>query len=170
MTNEALDQFVDSWGSMGALWGVNRSMARIHALLIVSEEPLSLDDITQRLGISRGNASMCLKELRNWRVVHRVHLRGQRRDYYVTESDVWSMFFRILLERKRREFDPALATVREALGSVDENSKAVADRLGQMEDLLGTINRVMSKLLADEESTRSMLRLLTMGLPGEPPA
>ncbi len=166
MNDKLLEQFVESWGSMGALWGVNRSMARIHALLIMSEEPLCLDDITKRLGISRGNASMCLKELRNWQVVHRVHLRGERRDYYVTESDVWSMFFRILSERKRREFDPALATVRKALASADQSGEQVADRLTQMEDLLGTMDRVMTKLLSDESSTRSMLRLLTMGLPG----
>jgi len=76
------------------------------------------------------------------------------------------MFFRILSERKRREFDPALATVRKALASADQSGEQVADRLTQMEDLLGTMDRVMTKLLSDESSTRSMLRLLTMGLPG----
>ncbi|MBT3224225.1 MAG: ArsR family transcriptional regulator [Proteobacteria bacterium] len=146
---------------MGVLWGINRSMARVHALLIVSHEPIGLEEVCEELEISRGNASMCLKELRNWGVARRVHISGDRRDYYVTESDVWSMFFKILVQRKKREFDPALQTVREALTTLDDSTNSdVGARLSQMEDLLSTIDSVTERFLIDEGSSRSMLRFL----------
>lgn len=160
MRQQALEQFVESWGSMGALWGINRSMARVHALLIVSTEPLGLDEIAQQLKISRGNASMSLKELRSWGVVRRVHERGTRRDLYRSEQDVWAMFFKILMERKRREFDPALSAVRQAADSLGDASGEVEERLKQMEDLLGTMDRVAGRVLNHPGSSRTMLRFL----------
>jgi len=89
LSREEEDRFIESWGSMGVLWGINRSMARIHALLVTMDEPVDLDQVAQRLNISKGNVSMCLKELRNWGVIQRVNISGDRRDYYVVESDVW---------------------------------------------------------------------------------
>jgi HTH-type transcriptional regulator, glycine betaine synthesis regulator len=161
MADHHFEEFVESWGSMGVLWGINRSMARVHALLIVSHEPIGLEEVCEELEISRGNASMCLKELRNWGVARRVHISGDRRDYYVTESDVWSMFFKILVQRKKREFDPALQTVREALTTLDDSTNSdVGARLSQMEDLLSTIDSVTERFLIDEGSSRSMLRFL----------
>ena len=168
MKQEALDQLIESWGSMGVLWGINRSMARVHALLLASEEPLRLDDITGRLGISRGNASMCLKELRSWQVVKRVHLAGDRRDYYLAESDMWRMFFRIATERKKREFDPALQAVRSALaGTEQELGAEVRQRLVEMESILGSVDRVAHRLLADEQLSRTMFKFLTTKMPWE---
>lgn len=166
MDQDAIDRFVESWGSMGVLWGINRSMARIHALLIATEEPLALDTIATRLQISRGNTSMSLKELRGWAVIQRVHLPGDRRDHYVTEDDVWSMLFRIIAERKRREFDPALTTVRETLQAIPPDAdSAPRQRLAQMEDLLSTMDRVMTQALADETRSRAMLQFFTAPLP-----
>ena len=101
MESDEFNRFIESWGSMGVLWGINRSMARIHAYMILSDEPVDLDKIAKKLNVSRGNASMCLKELRNWGVIQRIHISGDRRDFYVAESDVWKMFFRIAVERKR---------------------------------------------------------------------
>lgn len=186
MNREVVDRFVDSWGSMGMLWGVNRSIARIHALLIVSERPLSLDEIAERLQMSRGNTSMSLRELRTWKVIKRIKIPGDRRDYYESEPDIWKMFFLIFGERKRREFDPALAAVREALKAAGreqedaanrsaegadsgENTRTesaagtseVVRRLAQMVELLGTMERVMARFLANERTSRSMLRFLT---------
>ena len=112
---ETVQRFVEAWGAMGSLWGINRSVARVHALLMASEEPLSLDEIADRLLISKGNASMSLRELRTFGVVRQVEVAGDRRDFYVTEPDVWTMFFRILRERKRREFDPALDAIHRLL-------------------------------------------------------
>ena len=142
-SREALAAFVESWGSMGLLWGVNKSIARVHALLIANEEPLTLDDVAQRLEISRGNASMSLKELRSW-------------------SDVWRMFFNIMRERKRREFDPALEAVRQALKGAEPGAGGkVQARLEQMVDLLSTMDRLARRLLVDEGASRATLRFLT---------
>jgi DNA-binding transcriptional regulator GbsR (MarR family) len=162
MTPEAVQKLVDSWGAMGVLWGINRSMARVHALLIASDEPLSLDEISEQLEISRGNASMCLKELRNWRVIQRVHKPGDRRDYYVPEQDVLRMFFRIATERKKREFDPALAAVRQALQlSPEQMSDEVRARLQDMEELLSSVDELGRRFLADEDAARGILKFLT---------
>jgi DNA-binding transcriptional regulator GbsR (MarR family) len=158
-----VQRFVEAWGAMGSLWGINRSVARVHALLMANEEPLSLDDIADQLQISKGNASMSLRELRTFGVVRQVEVPGDRRDFYVTEPDVWTMFFRILRERKRREFDPALEAIHrlvEAPGASGE----VRGRLEQMADLLTTMDGVANRFLKDPESSRSALAFVA-GLP-----
>jgi DNA-binding transcriptional regulator GbsR (MarR family) len=158
-----VQSFVEAWGAMGSLWGINRSVARVHALLMANEEPLSLDDIADQLQISKGNASMSLRELRTFGVVRQVEVPGDRRDFYVTEPDVWTMFFRILRERKRREFDPALEAIHrlvEAPGASGE----VRGRLEQMADLLTTMDGVANRFLKDPESSRSALAFVA-GLP-----
>ncbi len=163
---DTVQQFVEAWGAMGALWGINRSVARVHALLMATEEPLSLDEIAETLQISKGNASMCLRDLRAFGVVRPVQVPADRRDFYVTEPDVWTMFFRILQERKRRELDPAVEAVRGALAEPGA-SGAVRERLEQMEDLLSTVEAVMARFLKDPASTRAALAFMTgMKLPG----
>lgn len=160
MTDE-MTRFIDAWGTMGGLWGINRSTARVQALLIASEEPLSLDGIAEALAISRGNASMCLKELRGWQVIRRVHRAGDRRDYYVPEEDALRMFFRILTERKRREFDPTLEVVRETLAEAgDLLGEQVRARLTNMEALLSAVDVVATHTLSAEQSARALLDFL----------
>lgn len=160
---DTLREFVEAWGAMGSLWGINRSVARVHALLMATERPLSLDEIAEALQMSKGNASMSLKELRTFGVIRQVEVPGDRRDFYVTEPDVWTMFFRILKERKRREFDPALDAIR---GLVDRSGAAgaVRERLEQMADLLATADGVMARFLKDPQSSRAALAFMT-GLP-----
>jgi DNA-binding transcriptional regulator GbsR (MarR family) len=155
-------RFIESWGAMGVLWGINRSMARIHALLVLQTRPIHLDEVSEQLHISRGNASMCLKELRNWGVIHRIHEPGDRRDYYVVEPDAWRMFFRIGVERKRREFDPALGALRHLIAEIEADaSPEVTGRLNAMEELLSTADKVMSRFLGDEQRSRGMLGVLS---------
>lgn len=101
-------EFVGLWGQMAGHWGINRTMSQIHALLMISHEPLTAEQIMGELHISRGNVSMNLRELINWGIVRRANLPGDRRDFFTTESDVWSMFQIILRERKKRELDPLL--------------------------------------------------------------
>jgi len=162
MRREAITEFVESWGRMGALWGINRSAARIHALLMAAEEPLCLDDIAETLGMSRGNASMSLKELRGWNVVTRITVAGDRRDFYRTEEDVWRMFFNIMSQRKRREFDPALQAIRSALASdADVAGPVIRKRFAQMEELLASMEEAMRRFLSDETTTRAMISFLT---------
>jgi DNA-binding transcriptional regulator GbsR (MarR family) len=158
MQNEEYNRFIESWGSMGVLWGINRSMARIHALFLVSDEPLDLDSISKRLAISRGNASMCLKELRNLGVIQRVHLSGERRDYYTVEDDAWTMFYRIVVARKKREYDPALAALRHLLAEGDtEKSDRIHRRLTNMEEIFTTIDSIMDRFLRDEKQSRTII-------------
>ncbi len=159
LAGESQRRFVEAWGAMGALWGVNRSVARVHALLMASEAPLSLEEIAERLQISKGNASMSLRDLRNFGVVRQVDVPGDRRDFYVTEPDVWTMFFRILTERKRREFDPALSVLRGLLAERGATG-AVRGRLEGMADLLETVDAVVNRLLRDPESSRAALGFL----------
>src|SRR5512138_2944336 len=168
MTRNAADtvrDFVEAWGAMGSLWGINRSVARVHALLMASEEPLALEQIAEQLRISKGNASMSLRELRTFGVVRQVEVPGDRRDFYVTEPDVWTMFFRILRERKRREFDPALEAIRRLVDAPGATG-AVRGRLEQMADLLATMDGVASRFLKDPESSRSALAFMTGVPPG----
>ena len=158
-------EFVESWGSMGVMWGINRSMARIHALLLATKEPLGLEEITNELGMSRGNASMSLKDLRNWGVVRRVNLTGERRDYYIAEEDPWSMLFRIASERKKREFDPALAALQKVLATTDEEDDLVKDRLEDLEEMLRAMDRLLQRFLASEGASRGMLKFLSAQIP-----
>jgi DNA-binding transcriptional regulator GbsR (MarR family) len=110
-------QFIDLWGQMAGHWGVNRTMARIHALLMVSAEPITAEQIMEELQISRGNVSMNLRDLVNWGIVRRTTSPGERRDFFITEGDVWVMFQNIFRERKRRELDPLLNRLEECLQS-----------------------------------------------------
>jgi DNA-binding transcriptional regulator GbsR (MarR family) len=160
MADGALDRFVESWGAMGSLWGVNTSVARVHALLIGSDRPWCLDEISGRLGISRSNASTCLKELRSWGVVRKVIQPGDRRDFYSCEQDVWSMLFRIMRERKRREFDPALGAVTQALAGAGQEPGLARERLAEMREMMSTMNGLAERLLADEGRAREMLAFL----------
>ncbi len=163
---DTVQQFVEAWGAMGALWGVNRSVARVHALLMASEGPVSLDDIAGKLQISKGNASMSLRELRTFGVVRQVEVPGERRDFWVTEPDVWTMFFRILKERKRREFDPALEAIHRLLAQPGPKGE-VLGRLKQMADLLTTVEGVVNRFLQDPASSRAALAFVA-GLPFAP--
>ena len=106
------DQFVELWNNMASLWGISPTMARIHGMLYISGAALSMDDIMARLAISRGNVSMNLSKLVEWGLVRRVHKRGDRKEYYESLSDVWEMFTLVASQRKRREIDPILNTLR----------------------------------------------------------
>src|SRR5215831_14055592 len=125
---EVEDRFVDLWDTMSSLWGISPTMARIHGLLYITGAALSMDDIMDRLGISRGNVSMNLSKLAEWGLIRRVHKRGDRRDYYESLRDVWEMFTLVAAQRKRREIDPILNTLRQCR---DELSP---DKLGPLAD------------------------------------
>src|SRR6266849_1380773 len=109
---EVEDRFVDLWDTMSSLWGISPTMARIHGLLYITGAALSMDDIMARLAISRGNVSMNLSKLVEWGLVRRVHKRGNRKEFYESLSDVWEMFALVANQRKRREIDPILNTLK----------------------------------------------------------
>ena len=105
---EAKKQFIASWGAFGTHWGINRTMAQVHALLLVSADPLSQDDIMEQLSVSRGNANMNIRELIDWGLVDRVIIPGERREYFSAEKDIWKVATQIVKERKKRELNPML--------------------------------------------------------------
>ena len=108
-------QFVSLWGEMAEHWGINRTMSQVHALLMISPDPITAEQIMEELQISRGNVSMNLRELIHWGIVRRINVAGDRRDFFTAEADVWSMFHHIFNERKRRELDPMLSRLEACL-------------------------------------------------------
>jgi DNA-binding transcriptional regulator GbsR (MarR family) len=111
-----MQKFILHWGEMGTRWGINRTVAQIHALLYLSPRPLNAEEIATTLGVARSNVSTSLKELQNWGIVRVTHVMGDRRDHFESMKDVWEMFRVILDERKKRETDPTLHLLRDLLG------------------------------------------------------
>ena len=162
MDGHLIDQFVDTWGRMGPLWGVSASVARVHGLLMASERPYCLDEISRKLSISKGNVSMSLKELRAWGVIRQVVQRGDRREFYTCEPDVWKMLFSIMRERKKREFDSVVSGVREVVAEAERFPDGVAvERMRQLERMLGTFDHLADKLLGGESQARALISFLT---------
>ncbi|MBK7882768.1 MAG: transcriptional regulator [Chitinophagaceae bacterium] len=105
---EAKQQFISSWGAFGTHWGINKTMAQIHALLMVSPDPLTQDDVMEQLTISRGNVNMNIRDLIDWGLVDRMIIPGERKEYFTAEKDIWKVATQIVKERKKRELDPLL--------------------------------------------------------------
>ena len=144
------DQFVSLWGQMGSNWGIPRTMAEVHALLFIVGRPMPAEEVMRRLGISRGNVSMTLRALEDWGLVTRQHQRGDRKEYYEAEQDVWKMFRRIIRERKKREIDPvidALRSCRDATSDSDAGTNVRDDLDGhnqRLDDLIAFMQMVES--------------------------
>ena len=135
----AMEKYVVHWGEMGARWGMNRSIAQVHALLYLAEAPLDAEEICQTLGIARSNVSTSLKELQSWELVRLVHLAGDRRDHFEAKQDPWDMLMTIVEGRKRREIDPALQGIRACAEEAEadpETPKAVLEKLKSMQAFL----------------------------------
>ena len=110
---EAKQKFIDAWGLTGSSWGINRTMAQIHALLLISHEPLSAETIMEELKISRGNVNMNLHALMDWRLAQKVHKPGERKEFFEAEKDIWEVARRIMEERKKRELEPVIRSMEE---------------------------------------------------------
>jgi HTH-type transcriptional regulator, glycine betaine synthesis regulator len=171
----AQDLFIRRWGEMGQTWGINRTMAEIHALLYIVAQPLCTDDVMERLNISRGNASMSLRALRTWGIIRRVHHFGQRREYFESLTDVWEMFGIIAAERKRREMDPVLETIRQCTRMLDEKTLgkaakleavlATRKRLAGMEEFMEVTNKIFTQFVGNARSGLSkVVRVLLKAL------
>jgi HTH-type transcriptional regulator, glycine betaine synthesis regulator len=154
---QAQDLFIGRWGEMGQTWGINRTMAEIHALLYIVAQPLCTDDVMDRLNISRGNASVSLRALCDWGIIRRIHKRGERREYFESLHDVWDIFSIIATERKRREMDPVLATIRQCRQMLTEPSlgkaaklpdvAATRARLDSMEEFMEVTNKIFTQFV-----------------------
>ena len=128
-------KFVLHWGEMGTRWGINRTVAQIHALLYISPKPLNAEEIAETLNVARSNVSNSLKELQSWRIVKLVHILGDKRDHFESLKNVWEMFRIVLDERKRREIDPTMAILEECMAEAakdKDTDKHTEERLREL--------------------------------------
>ena len=149
---DAKEQFISSWGAFGTHWGINRTMAQIHALLLVSPDPLSAEDIMDQLNISRGNANMNIRELINWGLVQRTLFTGERREFFTAEKDIWKVVRQIVKERKKRELEPMLILM-DQLSNVDGDKK---DK--QVKAFLDTVNGIKKLGVQADKTLDVMVR------------
>ncbi len=138
------EKFILHWGEMGTRWGVNRTVAQIHALLYLSPQPLNAEDIAGTLSIARSNVSTSLKELESWGIVRAIHLLGDRREHYQATKDVWEMARVILDERKRREIDPTVNVLRECLRDMEGKGAAEVEKRARLKATLEFVEMVTS--------------------------
>ena len=165
------DHFVDLWNNMADLWGISPTMARIHGLLFICGAALSMDDIMARLAISRGNVSMNLSKLLEWGLVRRVHKKGDRKEYYESLNDVWEMFTLVASQRKRREIDPILTTLRrcrdelspETLGpkAAEEAPQKRFQRVNELLKLLTLLDSLAQRFFESHKGLREAVEMLT---------
>src|SRR5687767_3997229 len=159
----AQDTFIRRWGEMGQTWGINRTMGEIFAFLYITGQPQCTDDVMERLNISRGNASMSLRALCDWGIIRRMHRRGERREYFESLGDVWEMFSIIAAERKRREMDPVLETIKQCQKMLDASSigktnaekehvRATRQRLASMEEFMSVTNKIFQQFVGNAKS------------------
>jgi len=124
--HEAKDKFIQAWGALGSDWGVNRTMAQVHALLMISPAALSAEDVMEDLKISRGNANMNIRALIDWGLVHKELKAGDRREYFVAEKDMWTVIRQIIIQRKKKELEPMLRVLNEISEMKGEGAEAEA--------------------------------------------
>ncbi|MEZ4686088.1 MAG: MarR family transcriptional regulator [Bacteroidia bacterium] len=154
--DEAKERFIQSWGALGSAWGINRTMAQVHALLLITPEPLSAEEIMTILNISRGNANMNVRALIDWGLVRKEHKAGERREYFLAEKDIWRVAMQVTMERRKREIAPVL----QMLGEVhdvegdpkDPEKKAFVDAVENLQKIVGQADMFLEVLVkADQD-------------------
>ena len=150
-----VERFILHWGDMGGSWGVNRSVSQIHALLYLSERPLTAEEIAETLGLARSNVSNSIKELLGWNLIRRVPVRGDRRDHFEAEADAWEVFLRIAAGRKEREIDRALAVLKTCTADAERDAAVHPVARARLKDMLGFVEmmeRFYTQMLAVPKS------------------
>jgi DNA-binding transcriptional regulator GbsR (MarR family) len=159
-----MERYVLHWGEMGTRWGVNRTVAQIHALLYLAPSPLPADEIAETLSVARSNVSTSLKELQSWGLVAIVHVMGDRRDHFAIKGDTWTMLTTIMEERKRREIEPTLSLLRQTVIELEndrETPSEVKTRIGEMLSFMSTLTDWFDQVKTLPRPT--LLALLKMG-------
>jgi DNA-binding transcriptional regulator GbsR (MarR family) len=159
-----MERYVLHWGEMGARWGVNRSVAQIHALLYLSPQPLTAEEIADTLALARSNVSTSLRELQGWRLVSLSHALGDRRDHFEAKTDLWDLLLTIVEERKRREVDPTLTMLRQCVLEADDDKETdpeVKARIARMLTFLETLAIWYAQMRGLQKST--LVALMKMG-------
>lgn len=159
-----MEKYILHWGEMGTRWGVNRTVAQIHALLFLASDPLNAEDITETLGVARSNVSTSIKELQSWKLVKTVHLLGDRRDHFETMKDPWELFYTIMEGRKQRELDPTMSVLRECVLDSENDKKTPAEVKQRIKDVLEfmeSLDTWHSQIKGLSKST--LLKLIKLG-------
>lgn len=145
--DEAKDKFIQAWGALGSNWGINRTMAQVHALLLVSPESLSADEVMEALNISRGNANMNLRALIDWGLLSKEHKPGERRDFFYAEKDIWQVAQQVIVERRKRELKPVMKVLEEVKGiegsENDVEVKAFVDSINNLHSIVGQADKFL---------------------------
>jgi DNA-binding transcriptional regulator GbsR (MarR family) len=152
--SEAKEKYIQTWGTFATNWGINRTMAQVHALLLASGKPLSTDEVMEQLEISRGNANMNLRALIDWGIVRKEFIKGDRKEYFVAEKDVWYLFKQITKERRKREIEPVISFLEE-LRNIDDNDSEEAKEFIRLMDefssVTGKINNIMDLAIKSDD-------------------
>ena len=162
---EAKEKFISTWGALGTLWGINKAMAQIHALLWISPEPLSMEDIMEELHISRGNTSMNLRQLMDWGIVFKESKPGERKEYFASEKDVQELARQVAKERSRREIKPVIKVLKEVSRIEEDGSTKTTELIKQTQalyELANNADTMMNKIVSQESSwiTKTLLKLI----------
>jgi DNA-binding transcriptional regulator GbsR (MarR family) len=156
-----MKKFILHWGEMGSVWGVNRTVAQVYALLYLSPEPLTADEISETLAMARSTVSTGLHELQTWGLVKVVHVLGDRRDHFGSMSDVWEMFRTIIRQRKSREIDPLLAMLRTSVAEADKDDAQVKEKLQDMLDSLEAVVTIYDQV--EQMPLGTLIKLANLG-------
>lgn len=152
--SEAKEKYIQTWGTFATNWGINRTMAQVHALLLASGKPLSTDEVMEQLEISRGNANMNLRALIDWGIVKKEFVKGDRKEYFVAEKDVWYLFKQITKERRKREIEPVISFLEELKNIEDKDSEEAQEFIKLMNDfssVTGKINNIMDLAIKSDD-------------------
>lgn len=152
--SEAKEKYIQTWGTFATNWGINRTMAQVHALLLASGKPLSTDEVMEQLEISRGNANMNIRALIDWGIVRKEFIKGDRKEYFVAEKDVWYLFKQITKERRKREIEPVISFLEELRNIEDNDSEEAKEFIKLMDDfssVTGKINNIMDLAIKSDD-------------------
>jgi DNA-binding transcriptional regulator GbsR (MarR family) len=162
--DEAKQKFIQTWGALGSSWGINKTMAQIHALLLIATEPLSAEDIMEALQVSRGNVNMNLRALMDWGIVSKENKIGERREFFVADKDIWAVARQISRERRKREIEPMLKVLHDlkAVNGHDAETKEFKRMIGELGDFTGKVDGVIDKFIKSDEHWfyKSLLKLI----------
>ncbi|KFF03114.1 transcriptional regulator [Chryseobacterium luteum] len=152
--SEAKEKYIQTWGTFATNWGINRTMAQVHALLLANGKPLSTDEVMEQLEISRGNANMNLRALIDWGIVKKEFVKGDRKEYFVAEKDIWYLFKQITKERRKREIEPVISFLEELKNIEDNDSQEAKEFIKLMDDfssVTGKINNIMDLAIKSDD-------------------
>lgn len=166
-TEEIRQQFVQAWGVLGTSWGISRSMAQVHALLLLSKGELSTEEVMEQLKLSRGNVNMVLRDLVGWNLIYKQTKPGDRKEYFIAEHDIWQVAIRVITERKKREIMPAKQTVKVLMNNVSEAKDSeqlhIKSMLNELNSFIEQMDTLSDLLLKVEKNAllKNVLKLMS---------